>query len=373
MQNFSESLVTPLSTSVKHNLSIGFTALLLAASYSQAALADYAEPETRTLLEKTSTRPERVATGGFGVDLKIFYSFGTFTQPLVSSGDIKKMLGRNSARVSNIELFRNQIIESAQDPFVFAVIKSFLDGRGRLLAANTGGHYRDVPVAGDPEKALIINVGLMHEIPKPNTEPKYLSESAIRETLVHEMLHYALDKIDAPISETRDMRGLDHFLIEALQDRFTFFDLIRQGKYPLEVGVPTLQSWRQFHKGESIETPEFVKSFVDGQMESPIRYSKFDAERFLKEMPEYPRAPLTDSQLAEVEFLWAYNAVLIRSAALFAKSRKPQKPQDAFKDKETRKQFFSFAAEFAKALETEKVEALIVTSERLLTGLSNVH
>ncbi|MEQ1875666.1 MAG: hypothetical protein ABL958_03410 [Bdellovibrionia bacterium] len=346
--------------------------LLIAASVFLMAEARAEEfplkPSTNAVLQPAPNLPGRKATGGFGEDLKLHTRFGTFIE-VVSDRDVNQLLAAHSKNITDIGLLEKLLRDAARDRYIFSALKTFFENGGRFHAQTSGGHYRAVPFAAsvDPVQALIISIGLARNefASKKKISPAdFLPEWNIRETAVHEIMHYVLDKMDATVSETLDMGAVDHTFIDPIQNRFTLIRTLLGGGFHEGQGGFVYQAWKSSGRRD-VHSPDFLTE-LDAADESAI-YGKNEANKvFRAQNSVRVHRDYSADEIHELKFMRSINVVLVQESVALAEAVKPKNPRDAFKDEKVREIFKAFLAEFMGEIERAQPGSQVLARGRAI-------
>jgi hypothetical protein len=284
---------------------------------------------------------------------------------------------------------RAALTMTLKDSGFFKLFKAFLEDRGQLIAGQTGYYSRPqsqlsspaIIVFGSPES---VTSGAGHL-----ALPKELLNSNV---IFHEVLHYALDKIDHYTSET--VGWDDHASFDPIETRFRIVQTLKAGISPLmassNIGRAldryALDDWASridhphltyyFQQNPSptlldevanyLQRPDFDKKYVDAAMiwnlMSSSRYPDCPPEKRIYE----------DEDLRDLAYAHALNARLIIDATQMAQmlgDRYGLAPFEIYPTEEFQYLFDEYRKALLQSQTSSEPEGLKMSSQRILRDL----
>jgi hypothetical protein len=156
-------------------------------------------------LARVATQSATQARGGIPREVSIEVRYGTGTRKS-TAGELARVAALAETRVTHSIL--PVIRDIASDQPTMRVLQLFFEDGGQIEVARGfrgWGQYRP----GPPPRLIVHESVLAEESMK----------TQVSRVLRHELLHYALDREDALISEAHTRAGMDHPLVYSVEDR----------------------------------------------------------------------------------------------------------------------------------------------------------
>jgi hypothetical protein len=255
-------------------------------------------------------RADHPITGGFTESVSLLAGFGTGAQA-TPTADIDALISAAGSRIPPTLV--SVVRAVAADLYLYRVLHSyFTRDNGRLGVGY--GHYN----AQNPPTTTIGVDG------DGNAETPFEA----RRTLMHEMLHYALDRLDASVGEARDPSGADHHLISALEARYVMIALIRSGQAPFHQNIESFfgrfltngDRYAEIRRAVSTNNPALLRGTVNQTdfVTTAVASGLLSAASSLRLPASMGAYSYTGPQFQDLAYVSAQNAVIMRRAMLAA-------------------------------------------------------
>lgn len=275
-------------------------------------------------------------SGGLSFEPGFLVELGLMLESPTPS-EVSHLLHRFQHQIDQNEFLQDSLKLALRDKEFFRMLESFFMDQGHLVAGSTGYYSRP---QGEWSKPSIIVFGSPASV---TSGAGHLSLNRVllnANVIFHELLHYALDKIDHYTSETPGWD--DHASFEPVETRFRIVQTIKAGHSPLlasstvgraldryygddpslRITHPHLGYYHQENPspelldevGDFLQRPDFDKKYVEAAMV----WNLMSSQRYPDCPPE--RMIYQDDDLRDLAYAHALNARLMMDAIQLAKT-----------------------------------------------------
>ncbi len=338
---------------------------------------------------RISNNPDRGSlTGGFPFDPQFLMGLGMMVEDL-SQDEVDGLLGKYARQIDSVAFVRAAVYRAAKDGGFLKLFKSFLEDDGYLNGGNTGYYSR-------PQAMSSPGLLIFREPSLVTSGAGHLSldrELLNANVLFHEMLHYALDKIDHYTSET--IGWDDHSSFSPIETRFRIVQTLKAGRPallasdiipraldryniggPRRIQHPHLGYYSQTNPEPAFldEVAEYVlwPNFEANYVEAAMLFNLMSSRRY----PPCPsdRQVYEDDDLLDLAYMHALNARLIVDSVKISKflARKHSKPSfEMYRSKSFQKLFDEYRAKLFEFQNTPAALGLKESGKLILKDLLN--
>jgi len=272
-------------------------------------------PSMRDSLLRPTAKPGGV-TGGFPSGTNLLVSYGA--QPgAVSASAAAAMIKKAGTRVpTKLKPFLEKL---ATDGTINVVLDRFLNTDGgsfKIEPVGLGGaHYSNTkPPSIEFDSDLFPGSGADRED----------TEFGVRLTLAHELYHYALDRVDAALTEEAGVE--DHDLIDLMEDRFRIVEMIRTGVSPVSDDIdllngyvgsdhkPTLNTYIAANNTSGLASYVKRQDFLESMVYTTLVSTVSTNAAYLGPKGDIKHFLFDPAQVNDMAYLAAVNGVLLRKA-----------------------------------------------------------
>jgi len=303
--------------------------------------------------------------------------------------EIQSLIQAHSSQIDENYFVRRAVELAAKDRKFFQLFEAFLKDGGTLVGEDTGFYQRPQSNAEHPK---IIVFGSPELVSSGAGHLALASELLNANVVFHELLHYALDKIDHYTSETSGWD--DHASFEAIETRFRIIQTLKTGLSPLLAARNVVQALDRYNiedKGQNVDHPELTyyyqpnpspllldrvgeilqrPDFDTKYVEASMLWNLMSSHRYPPCAPE--RQVYDDDDLKDLAYLHAFNARLLIDSIRIAHElarRRQVNASEVYGTTEFQTLFDRYRNQLAESQKASHPESLRAAGIKIVTSL----
>ena len=320
---------------------------------------DYGPSGNNFIFRAARNPVQKDVTGGFDKDLNLPYKFGVYVD-LTDEDAINRLVAQFGGQIRHDP--QGKLLEALKqvlrDRYVFYAFEQFFNDDGRLNGWSSGGKY--------DEKPLALNIGMDKD------------SWGMKKTLLHELMHYVLDKMDSNIAAIKRRGGADHSIIGPMEERFSLALMASEKVFKISDRLVYLHYFLQEGQlGPEVDrlidsddkqglsallaSSRLVDHYVTASVLTPVSYVYFYRGKL--ETEGFPEAEIrsdkgsgdyaVSDEITDIAHMNAYHAWIINESlrmALRLSSEKGMTIRAALQTDEFRQSFVDFVRRFSDAM-----------------------